>query len=344
MRWRIATYTWNNPSTKRELRAAVSRSLQLNLDTPSTFSFSVSGDNPHAAFITELVSDITINLNGTDLTRMRVWNGTDNCQETGYSVSFNCNDYRAVLQRRKVRDTDALIFNSMDQAFIAMSMINAVQGRVNGSYGITPGVGSTTGVLVNNALKEGQFVGKEIDSMANKDIGFDWDIGPDMKFNIYYPKRGGTFGKQIEYGKSMSTFTRSRNPANFANDVVGTGGNATLPVQRESATVTTDAEGRWDATVSFPDVSEPTTLTAKTNDALDTLKTIPITYSAELAPGFWQGPNHIGLGDMVRIRAKRGRLNDDITLRVYGIGISIDDDGAAGLDTDPGETVRLTLR
>lgn len=345
MRWRLSAFTWNDTTTKREIRAAMSRSLQLNLDAPSTLTFSIPGDHEQATLIRELVTDVMVNLNGTDLVRMRAWNGVDNCQETGYSVSYNFNDYRAVLARRKLRATMfALNYSGVDQATVALGIINAVEGYTNGDYGITAGVGATTGVPIDFAVKEGQWAAKEIDTMAKKSNGFDWDIGPDMKLNIYYPSRGASNGASIEYGKSISTFSRSKNPSNFANDVAGTGDTSLGVVQVQSATITTDPEGRWDAVVSFPDISVAATLTARTNGALDDLKTQPTAYNVELAPGFWKGPSHIGLGDTVRVKVKRGRINDDLNMRVYGIGISIDDDGRYDVTTEAGETVRLTLK
>lgn len=343
MRWRLTAFTWNDPTTKSELRAASSRLFTWKLLEPSTLTFSIPGDHPQALFIQELVTDVMVSLNGVDIELLRCWNGSDNCQESGYAVNFNFDDYRAVLQRRKILSSDPLSYSG-EQAFIAWSLIVAVQGRTNGDYGITRGVGTSTGVTVSNVLVEGQFAGKEIDSMAKRDNGFEWNIGPDLKFNVFYPNRGANNGEAIEYKKSIANFTRTKNPSSFANDVLCTGSNTTTPSNATSAGIGTDPAGRWDAVISFPDVVIQATLDAKATYEAGLLSTVPITYTCELAAGFWKGPAHIGLGDTVRVRVNRGRIADDLNLRVLEIAVSIDDDGDAnGAATDAGETVKLTL-
>jgi hypothetical protein len=58
-------------------------------------------------------------------------------------------------------------------------------------------------------------------------------------------------------------------------------------------------------------------------------------YTVRLKRGGWQGPDHIWLGDTVRLIIPSGRLDVDTTARVHEVAIDIDEDG--------GETVTLTL-
>lgn len=336
MKYQLAAFPWNDTTQSKELRRATTTKINLRLLAPSTVEFTIAGDEPEAAFIQELVSDLIVRADGVALVRARCLLGQDECGETGYSVRYTFGDYRAVLARRNIKDADTRFFNNMDQSDIAWSLISTVQARANGNYGITRGVGSSTGIKRTIQTKQGAFVAKEIASLANADNGFDWDVSPAMAFDLYYPSRGANNGVGLEYGKTVSSFTRTRNPASFANDTTTVGSAATLPVERLSATVTTDAEGRWDATFSDPNVDTQDVLDAKATHNRDVASAITPAYSVKLSPGFWKGESHIGRGDTIRLRVRRGRVNDSLLFRVVQISIQPDEDA----DT---EEVRLGL-
>jgi len=335
MDWRVSAYSWNDPTTKREIRAASSRKLVLRLNAPSTFACSMMGDHEQAKLITELITDITVRADGVDLLRARCGNTQDTVAESGYGVSFNFVDYRGVLQRRALKAADTLAYLNVDQSDIAWGMVQNIQSRTNGNYGITRGTGATTGITRQWNPKPGEFVGKIIDSIGNLASGFDWDVSPAMALDLYYPQRGLNNGIGLEYGKSVSSFTRVKTPSTFANDDIVTGGAGTTIVETGSATVATDLQGRWDGTYSYPDITEQATLVARGSWLVARTSLLVPTYTAKLAPGFWKGTSHIGLGDTVRLLVKRGRINDNLLLRVLEIPIDIGDDGS--------ETVQLGL-
>lgn len=335
MQWRVSAYTWNNATTKREIRAAKSRKLVLRLNAPSTFSCSMAGEHPQAAMITELVTDVTVRGDGVDYFRGRCGNTQDTVADSGHGVSFSFVDYRGVLERRALKVADPLFYSPQEQSDIVWDMIVKVQARTNGNYGITRGVGAVTGVLKQRTIKQGTYVGKEIEAMSNLASGFDWDVSPALVFNLYYPQRGLNNGIGIEYGKTIAGFTRTKTPSSFANDDIVTGGQGTTPVETASATIATDPQGRWDGTYSYPDITDQTTLIARGSWLVARTGLLVPAYSVRLVPGFWRGEAHIGRGDTIRLLARKGRINDNMLVRVSDISIDIGDDGS--------EDVRLGL-
>lgn len=336
MEWRVSAYAWNDATTKREIRAATTRKLSLRLNAPSTFACSILGQHPQAKLITELITDVTVRADGVDLIRARCGMTQDTVAESGHGVAYSFVDYRGVLARRKMNLADTLAYAAgTEQSDIAWGIITNLQSRSNGNYGITRGVGSTTGITRQWSMQPGEYGGRVIDSIGNTANGYDWDVDPAMAFNLYYPSRGSNLGVGLEYGKTVSAFTRTKNPSSFANDDTITGSNAIPPIEKASATVATDPQGRWDGVFSYPDISNATTLDDRGNWVIARTALLLPAYNVLLKPGLWKGPSHIGLGDTVRLRVVKGRINDNVLLRVIEIAVDIGDSG--------GEDVRLSL-
>lgn len=328
MRWKVRAFSWNDPTTTREIRAATTRKLTLRKNAPSTFECSMQGDHKQAKLLTELVTDVIVSANGTDLIRARLGNTQDTVAESGYGVTFQFIDYRGVLLRRALKAADTHSYPNTDQSDIAWKMLVEIQARTNGNYGITRGVGTSTGIKRDWNPKAGEFVGKIITDMSNMDDGYDWDISPAMVFNLYFPARGTTAGVGIEYGKTMSSFTRTKTPSSFANDDIVAGGGGLQQVEVASATIATDPQGRWDGVYSYSTITLPESLDARAQFNITQTAKITPGYTVNLAPGFWRGPAHIGLGDIITVKAKRGRINEILTMQVLEIPITILDDGS----------------
>jgi hypothetical protein len=58
-------------------------------------------------------------------------------------------------------------------------------------------------------------------------------------------------------------------------------------------------------------------------------------WTVKLRRGAWDGPDHIWLGDTIRLIVMSGRLRTDTTLRVFEVDISLDSAG--------GEDITLAL-
>lgn len=337
LNWRFEAQDWNDPSTRVDIRAASQRKTTLRLNSPSTVAFSINGDHPQALEVVEMVTDIIVSLGPVEIARVRIGAGTDSVGPTNYTVAFSGNDYRDVLARRKLRSTDELSYNT-DERSIAMALISTVQGRSNGNYGIVLGSApGGNGPTRQMNFKAAQWVGKEITSMLNLGSpGSHWDIGPGLTFDYWAGGRGESNGVWLEYRKSVSEFTRARTAQPFGNDLLLTGSSETTPVQEGAVDVATDPRGRWDAVVSYPDIKQQATLNERATWQADKMSKVPATYNLTLRPGFWEGPDHIGVGDIIGYKAKRGRINDSIdSMQVTEIGIDHDADG--------GEKVRLAV-
>lgn len=339
MKWRLVSFNWNDSATQREVRSAKNRVVTLRLWSPSTLSFSMDGKHEQASWITELVTDIVVHMDASPIVRLRSGTSQDTVAESGHGVSFAFADYREVLRRRRLNLDDVLSYPATDQADIAWGLIDTVQSRSNGDYGIVQGVGSPTGNIRSLNFKGGQFVGSEIDSMAKISDGFDWDVSAEMEFNVYYPTRGASNGIVLDYGRAVSGFTRSRTPSKYVNDLMVTGGVGTSPALETSVDVLIDPAGRWDGVQSEPDVVTQSTLDSRAVLTVSDSSIITGTYNLTLSPGFWRGVAHIGLGDTVQCVINTGRLSENFLARVSEIKISIDDDaGESG-----GESVTLSV-
>lgn len=93
--------------------------------------------------------------------------------------------------------------------------------------------------------------------------------------------------------------------------------------------------GMYATAASFPDTTSQAELAAKAAQLSAELQQVAPSYTITLRQGFWEGPEHVWLGDTVRLIVDSGRLNDDVELRVTQVDITLGDDGQ--------ETVALTV-
>lgn len=328
MDWRVSAFTWNDPSTKREIRAANNRKLTLRLLAPSTFECQINGMHDHARLITELLTDVIVRGGNTDMLRARCGIAQDTIDESGnHQVQFPFVDYRGVLMRRAVMAADVTTYTAVEQRTIVWNLVTMAQSKTNGNYSITQGPESATGITRTKVLTQGQFIGNEIDAISKSTNGFDWDVSPAMVLNLYYPQRGSNNGIGLEYGKSVGALSRTKSSSIFGNAAIVTGGTGTLPTEALSATIATNPQGRWDIVSSFPDVIEQQILNDKASWLVARTGLLIPVYTLKLVAGFWKGTSHIGLGDTVRLLVRKGRIFDNMLMRVLEIAIDIGNDG-----------------
>lgn len=108
----------------------------------------------------------------------------------------------------------------------------------------------------------------------------------------------------------------------------------TTPVNRLDGSLAWSV-GVWASAVGYTDIVEQSELESKAVATLAELQQVTPSYSLSLFPGFWQGPNHIWLGDTVTVHIDSGSLYETATLRVTEISIDLSDDGQ--------ESVNLTV-
>jgi hypothetical protein len=262
-----------------------------------------------------------------DVLRARCGPTQDTISESVHSVAFQLSDYRAVLRRRKILAAP-LTYTNIDSGQIALDIINVVEAEPNGNYGI---VGEAshylTGDLSDWSVPLGEPVTKTITELSRIDPNFDWDITPAMTLKTWPGSRGEDNGRILEYGRAVSAVTRARTPSDYTNDALLFGAESLTPVRKTIAGIATAPEGRWQETYSFSNIEVQASLDDRGDTVLAAESRIDGSYNMTLTPGFWQGPAHIDLGDIVEFRLDSGRINEVITMKIFEITVDINDDG-----------------
>lgn len=323
----------------------VYQSLRLSfpLDGPPTAQLKVRGTAEAATYLRELADDVWVYRrfatggNAELLFRGRVTASTDDWDADTLTTVVVANGYRALLDRRFVLEGDQAVFAGADQGTILWSLVNLSQGRSGGGLGITVGTGGTTGVVRDRTYEAGQNIGQLCSQLGNVTSGFDWEVDPLLKLNVFYPSRGTDRGVVLDYGGLAAQLRRTFNPGDFANVVRVAGDALTLPKTSASATIATDPRGRWESNFGFPDVVEQTTVDARAGLLLTVRSKPSYGWTATLRRDRWEGVGHIWLGDTVRLAVKTPpRVTTDPGLsRVVQVDLAYDERGA--------ENVVLTL-
>lgn len=326
------------------LTLASGRKVTFKLTDASDAGFVLDGRSVEAQAIEELATDLHAIRDGRILYRGRVGATSDSLDADSHSVDVRTMDYREILNRRILSADDQKTYGQVDQASIAWGLIAATQTKPGGDLGVTRGLGSDSGFLRDRTYAAGDTIGALLEDLAALVDGFDWDLTPidayTLRLDLWHGinGRGASGGVYLEYGAGVLAVKRDVSVDTYANAVRVSGASSTLLELREAADLAdrnARPEGRWDGVFGFTDVTTQTRLTERAMWQLADSQAIRPTYSIDLAPDVWQGPDHIWLGDYVRLRVLSGRLAVDTSLRVYEIAVGIGEDGS--------EDVSMTL-
>lgn len=339
-RWSyVAALTDGTP--QHALTAAKSRRLSFALDGPAEASLALDGRGEQAAYVTELTSDLLIYRDGIKMFRGRVGQTQDQLGADAHTVTVQSADYRAMLDRRILLAGDPLGFAQVDQSAIAWTLASASFARTNGGLGITRGIGQTTGVLRDRTYEAGKPCGEAIDQLAEVAGGFEWDVDPELAFNVHYPQRGqDRTDVVLDYGGRIAGLSRSVNPQDFANSIRVSGREASgdtippTPAVRTAANIATAPEGRFEFQVGT-DLQTTAAVAQRADYELTQRSQVRPSYTVTLSPGAWTDQGSFWLGDTVRLVVMSGRLAVDTTARVHEISFDISEDST--------ETVSVTL-
>lgn len=333
----------------RELSEASGRTVNFRLQSPSDASCSLDGSDPAASEIVELSTDLHVYRSNSPgqprqhWYRGRIGKTSDSLDANGHTVEVPSADYRELLKRRLLMSGSTQTWTAQDQGSIAWNLLTQTQNKPGGDLGITNGLGQTTGQLRTRTYNLADPIGDKIQELSELINGFDWDItGSEtgLQLDRWYPQRGSDKGEILQYGGNIASLTRTVDSSTFANAVRLTGkqpdgGGAEPAVQERTASdITTRVEGRWDVLYQ-EDITTTTALSERADWRIADSQVIQPSYSVKLEPDWWRGPDHIWLGDTVRLIIYSGRLTVDVTLRVLEIQVSISD--------DDDEDVTLTL-
>jgi hypothetical protein len=319
-----------------ELTAATGRRITVRLGQPSDLSFTIDGRHEQAAGLTELASDIWAYRDRQLLHRGRAGTSSDTVSADSHTTTINAPDYRALLDRRILHDNDKLSYTQEDEASIAWQLIQATQAKPGGNLGITRGSGQTTGYLRDRLYTAGKSIAESITQIGDLDGGFDWEIDPQLRLNIFNPQRGRPTDVVLDYGGAVSAFTRAVVLAEYANSIRATAAaDPRAPEYREVADIATRPEGRIELDRGFPDILEQSTLAAKADFLLADASVWRPSYTLTLAAGRYPGPGVLWLGDTCIVSIRSGRLDEHTVQRVVEIAFDVGDDGE--------ETVNITV-
>lgn len=317
-----------------ELTAAKGRKLTARLTGPAEASFTIDGRHEQAGMLDERQADLIVYRDLQTLFRGRTVAAQDQAGADRHTVApVTAVDYRGVLNGRLLHT--ALTYTNVDQSAIAWGLISDTQARPGGNLRITRGAGQTTGVLRDRAYEAGANVGELLTQLAEVQGGYEWTITPELAFDVHHPRRGTDRGAVLDYGGTVSAFTRT--PGRYANAVRVSGATGVAPVIREVADIATRPEGRVEAQFGFPDVTQAATLTQKADHLLATLSSAEPSYTVTLKAGTWGGPDALWLGDSVLLVIRSGRLDEVSTRRVVEMDVTVDDSGRETVQVSLGE-------
>lgn len=335
------------------LTEATGRRYTARLADNSDLGFTIDGRHPQAAAIQELATDVHLLFStaaGTQiLDRCRVGDTRDEINENAHQTDVTCLDYRAVLNRRILWTGDTVTYAAVDQADIAWDLIRQTQAHRSGYLGISKGFADgSTGVPRDRTYEVGDSIGQRIQELSEVIGGFDWDILPQsassLALQVWYPQRGSDRGVVLLLGGLAATVSRGVDTGDYANAIryTGAAGDDVTPgpdpVEWEAGDLDAPGvipQGRWDAVFGDDGLTTQSALEDRTEWQSWWSEVIRPTYTVRLVRGGWEGPDHIWLGDMVRLIVLSGRLQVDTTARVYEVQLDLDEEG--------GETVTLTL-
>ena len=332
-------------SPQRELTGLRARQVTWRVDGHGWAQFELDGRSEEAVEVVELESDLWIWRDGVLLFRGRVTSGFDEVDENRHRVQFTAKDYRGMLAHRYVGEAGAE-YVGVDQGQIAWDLIDQSQQRDGGDWGVTDGVGSTSGTLRDRTgILPGTQVLGLVESLGRVSGGFEWDISPELALRRWYPTRGTYTGVVLDWGGTIARFQRTITAEQFSSAPMATGGEGTVPVVAEAVDVDTDPRGRWELARSYPSITNQSTLDARAPWLLDQLGVLRPQHQLVFTQGRWDGPDHVWIGDTVALSLRSGRLAVDGAHRVLELGVVLDDSGRetvtagvhAGIEPEPEE-------
>lgn len=315
-----------DPGPKRQLTQATGRVVTWRVAGHAFAQFSIDGRCDEAAGIVERRDDLWVYRNGVKLFRGRIVGAQDDGDATGHRVQFLAVDYRAMLSLAAKIEPPVPTFTGVDQGQIPWQLVEDWQALDGGDWGITEGVGGTSGTTRDESdITPFSPVGEVIDRILNRDGGGEWEISPDLELNRWWPQRGTDTGVVLDYGGRISSFSKSL--PEFGNVAGATGNEQTVPEVVEHPDVATDERGRWTVTEAFPSVSVQSTVEAKAQWLVDEASTVEHAWQARFRAQGWEGPDHVWIGDRVQLRVQSGRLAIAGTHRVVELQAVCGDHG-----------------
>lgn len=214
------------------LRYATSQAVSLRLDDSATASCTLDGLQAETKLIAPFATDLVASLTGVgDIFRGRIGAPADNGGGGKPTTDIKAADYRDRLAAHRIvygASDEMLVWVDTDQTDIAWALINNTQQH--DPMGITDGRPAGLNTRIRDfTATPGEYVGSQIDAVAQLDGGFSWAIDDQLRFQAYYPSRGRTSPTRLVYGTHFGgDYSRTGSDV-YANAVRLSGGTAVLP-------------------------------------------------------------------------------------------------------------------
>lgn len=337
MTWRLVV-AQTDGTPVGELTVATSRQLIWPLDDVANVSFTIDGKHPQGRLPVEMVTDLLAYDNAGILRfRGRMGSSQDQVAPSGEPAQIKAVDYRGFLGRRM--GPLASEFIDVDQGEIGWSLIEGAQTLDGGDLGITQGAGASTGVPRTINFTDGSMIADEINQIATLGDGFEWEIDPFLRFNVFYPQRGVDTEVVLEYGSTVVSFQRMLDTTKYASALRYAGAGDLVPVVVESTslpsspTPTLGTPGRVEMALSDSTITGDTVLALRAAYELSQDEKPPVGYQMVLRSGWWT-PDVLWIGDTCQLELHSGRIDESSVQRVTQVEVDPGDDG--------GEMVTIT--
>jgi len=216
-------------------------------------------------------------------------------------------------------------FTDTDQAIIAKALVDHHQAEGGGDYaGIDTSSVATTGVTRTRTEYDGFRdidVGDAVAALAAVEGGFDWAVGVDRVFRIYYPRRG-TRRTEVTFSvENVLSLRRTRDASQQASRVLGFGDGSdesSVRLSRQDSAAVAKY-GLTDASWKGSNIAGEDTLAAHVVEHLDRVKASPNVLSLTVRYGLNLPYGSFGLGDEVRVIYSSVWEDIDEYRRVVGI-------------------------
>lgn len=322
---------------QRLLSGALQRNLVFSLKEQSSVGFKMNMAHDDIRYIAELETPLRILYRGSRVFIGVFGPSTDSGDDKSGYTDFAAIDYRGRLERFFVNDFDNTYWYGEDVATIVANSISMVQQRAGGDMGIILGQGFPTlgRTRQDVEFQPGDNFYASINNLAqSKELGFDWDIDYDKNLNLWLA-RGTTEPKQIEGRGRISSYTRNFNTGDFANAARVSGDLTVIPELVENPGIVDDPRGRWELQLSWPDAETQEMMSDRGAYMLEQVNIVPETYTVKLRKGWWKGPLHVWLGDVVTLTLRYGqRLNVHKNVRVQKITVDLGDNGEEDVEME----------
>lgn len=362
----------------RELTQASSMQMSFSLTEPATLTFTMPGNHAQTGALEPLRDDVLVFRDDYPVQRFRVVSRALSKDSGVLQAQFSCVSYSALLDAMILHESYPRRWTTATEQTAAMySVFTAAQGTSSAASWLGVVDRRTPTTSVNRVLDRegdnpnqrtdffdvGAKIRECINTVANMDNGFEWDINPhptnpytQLRFNFWALADGGRNqfpGDRSKLiladGSTLASWTHTVTPTDYANVIRFTGTTPTndnyvagaadavawRPSSKAPVEITPPGSyGRWELDIK----SELTS--GSVGSAADTALARSLAYKAELsvslARGRWQGPAQLWLGDRARCIITEpvdGTTSDyiiyvDENVKVAEISVAVDDLGA----------------